>query len=296
MSTPYTVVVCTRDRADQLLQVLAALAGQAGATFPVVVVDQSATPDPDVDRWVAAHDNVTLVRDRGRGLSRARNLGATHVTTEWIVLLDDDCLPEPGWATALAQTLDAHPEAGVVSGHVGAGSLPSSEYPAVTTFPVDAERLRSGRWTRPWHIGFGVCMAVRRSVVDALGGWDERLGAGTDEFPAAEDMDFNYRFLRSGGMALATPAVRSNHQQWRSVEQLGPLYQGYMTAWAGFAVKHLRAGDLTGGTWLWLLGAADATRMALSALRRRSRMRLGLARVKFVGLATGTVRGLRRQW
>jgi GT2 family glycosyltransferase len=166
----------------------------------------------------------------------------------------------------------------------------------LTVFPVETERVRSGRWTRPWDIGFGVCMAIRRSAIDRLGGWDERLGPGVQDFPAADDMDFNYRFLRSGGVALATPAVRSHHRQWRTLEQLGPVYRGYMRAWAGFAMKHLRQGDVVGGTWLWLLGAADPARMLASAVRRRSVLRLRLAGTKLRGVAAGTVLGASRRW
>ncbi|MFN2608058.1 MAG: glycosyltransferase family 2 protein [Acidimicrobiales bacterium] len=294
--SPFTVVICSRNRPDQLLAVLGALRGQTGGAFPVLVVDQSDECDPRVANRVAADTSVTLVRDHGKGLSRARNLAWPRVTTEWVVYLDDDCLPEPGWAAALGRVLAHHPDVGFVSGHVGGGATRGDDYPTVTVFPVATEQVRAGRWTRPWHIGFGVCMAVRRSVVEQLGGWDERLGAGVDDFPAAEDMDFNYRYLRGGGVALATPDVRATHEQWRSLEQLGPLYRGYMTAWAGFAVKHLRGGDVAGGCWLWLLGLADPARMFASGLRRRSPARLRLARTKLAGVLTGTVRALGRRW
>jgi GT2 family glycosyltransferase len=211
------------------------------------------------------------------------------------VYLDDDCRPEAGWALALRETLLSRPDVDFVSGHVGGHDQPPGDYLAVTVYPVEEERLRHGRWTRPWEIGFGVCMAIRRSMIERLAGWDERLGPGAS-FPAADDMDFNYRLLKAGGRALATPHPRAHHHQWRAPEELGPLFRGYMVAWSAFAMKHLRTGDVVGGLWLWYWGLLDVARLAGSAVRRRSWLRLRVAAYKLHGIVTGTVRGLTYRW
>ncbi len=109
-------------------------------------------------------------------------------------------------------------------------------------------------------------------------------------------MDFNYRLLRAGGRALTTPIVRARHEQWRSGAELAPLYRRYMAGWCGFAMKQLRQGDVTGGLWLWGLGAVDALRMLASAARRRSTFRLRVALAKLRGLVDGTIAGLTHRW
>ncbi len=65
-----------------------------------------------------------------------------------------------------------------------------------------------GRWLRPWLIGFTLNQAFRRSTLEQLCGFDERLGAGAPDFLSSEDMDMdiNYRFLRCGGIAALAPA------------------------------------------------------------------------------------------
>jgi GT2 family glycosyltransferase len=296
----FTVVVCTRNRPGQLDATLAALRRQSQPGFDILVVDQSDAADPGLDRRALSDHRLTVVRDSGRGLSRSRNIAWRLVATDWVVFLDDDCVPEPEWAEALAEDLERHPEVGVVSGHVGATTPPGcaadGDYLTVSAFPVDTERVLGGRWTRPWDIGLGVCMALRRADVERLGGWDENLGAGARPFPAADDMDFNYRFLKAGGLALVTPRPRASHEQWRMPDELGPLYRGYMAAWAGFAMKHLRQGDVVGGLWLWSLGVADLARMAASAGRRCSLLRLRVAGYKAQGLVSGTARGLAHRW
>jgi GT2 family glycosyltransferase len=291
----FSVVVCTRDRPQRLRRTLDALEAQSGTGFPLVVVDQSAPADEALGRWSGDGLRFELVRDPGSGLSRARNIGARRTGTEWVVFLDDDCVPEPDWAERLAEELGRCPEAEIVSGHVAPGPH-SGEYVPAAAFPVERTALRRGRFRHPGQLGFGVCMAVRRSTIERLGGWDERLGAGVSGFPAAEDMDFNYRLLRSGGAGLVTPAPRSRHEQWRTPEELVSLYRGYLRGWSGFAMKHLRRGDLLGGLWLWTIGAVDVLDMLDSALRRRSRWRLRLAGAKLRGLLGGTVAGLRARW
>jgi GT2 family glycosyltransferase len=139
-------------------------------------------------------------------------------------------------------------------------------------------------------------MAVRRDVAGRLGGWDERLGAGTPEFPAAEDMDFNYRLLRAGEAALVTPRMRAHHDQWRTHDETVRLYEGYARSWAAFAMKHVRTGDRRGGLWLWSIGVRSQTRMWASAVRHRSRLRARVGAAQTRGLLGGTLRGLARAW
>jgi GT2 family glycosyltransferase len=289
----YTVVVCTRDRPELLPVTIDALLAQAG--FPLLVVDQSESHDEALARRAANEPRLEVLSDRGRGLSRARNIGSAHAATEWVVFVDDDCVPEPDWAERLQAVLERAPHVDIVSGHVDA-PVPSADYVPASAFPVERTALVRGRFRHPGGAGVGVCMAVRRAAIERLGGWDERLGPGAAEFPAADDMDFNYRLLRSGGAALLTPEVRSRHDQWRTPAALEPLYRGYLKAWSGFAMKQLRGGDVAGGLWLWTIGVVDFLDMLASAIGRRSRLRLRLAMAKLRGLAEGTVAGLRTRW
>jgi glycosyltransferase involved in cell wall biosynthesis len=291
-----TVAICTRDRAQLLRASLAALTGQSDTDFELVVVDQSREPDPNLEQLAASRPETVLIRDGGAGLSRARNLALASASGEWIAFVDDDCVAEEGCVAALKSEIAAHPEADWVSGDVSAASGPDGDYLPVTVFPVERPVSRRGRWTIPGAIGFGVFFAVRRSVAQRLGGWDERLGPGVPAFPAADDMDFNHRLLRDGRVAWLSPAVRLRHEQWRATAELAPLQRGYVRAWAGFSMKHVRTGHPIAGLWLLSWGAIDVLHMAGSGLRHRSRLRLGLALAKARGLAAGTAMGVARRW
>ncbi|MEX1143139.1 MAG: glycosyltransferase family A protein [Thermoleophilaceae bacterium] len=293
-----TVAVCTRGRPERLRATLDAL-DRGAPGVPVIVVDQGDGPDPALARRASSADGrLRVVHDPGRGLSRARNIALRAADSDWIAFVDDDCVVAPDFGAALTAELRVHPDVEWIAGDVRAGYVEgpgADDLPPVTTFPVDRRTIVRGGRTLPGAIGFGVLFCVRRATAERLGGWDERLGPGVADFPAADDMDFNHRLLRTGATALLSPSVRAVHDQWRSPGEVVDLHRGYSRAWAGFACKHLRGGEL-GAARLWLWGAVDVLDMAASAVRRRSRLRGRIALAKLRGLLEGTALGLRRRW
>jgi GT2 family glycosyltransferase len=292
----FAVTIATRGRPEHLAHTLDALDAQTDTDFTVTVIDQSDTVDEALDARAAANGRLTVVHDEGRGLSRSRNIGWRGIDAEWIAFVDDDCTADPDWAASLRRVLGRDPPVEFVSGPIGGREPPGDEYVAVTTLEIDEERTLAGRWTRPWIVGFGVCMVVRRSALERLGGFDERLGTGSAEFPASEDMDFNYRLTRSGGAALHTPEPHVQHEQWRRREDLPALYYGYSKGWAGFAIKHLRTGDIKGGLLMWGARAKGILKSFGRGIRMRSGLRIRIAFSEARGLAAGTLIALRRSW
>ena len=289
MTAAVTAVVCTRNRAALLGPTLDAL--EAQRDLPVLVVDQSDAADPALDARP-----LRVLRDAGRGLSRARNLAVAEVQTPWVVFVDDDCLVGPTFADDLRAVLAAHPEAAFVAPHVDAPVDPAADGLQATAFAVEAEAVRAGRWTSPSAIGFGVCFAVRVDWVRRLGGWDERLGAGTQPFPAAEDVDFNLRLLKAGGVAVASPSVRVVHEQWRDTSELAALLEGYAVAVAAVCGKLVRTGHAPDGAWLWARETEASLRLLASGLKRRSRLRVRVGARRLRGHVRGSVMGLARPW
>ncbi|MEV0384573.1 glycosyltransferase [Nonomuraea sp. NPDC050643] len=170
-----TVVVPTIGRRT-LRDTLAAV----GPGTPVIVVDDrrrgsSLGPFPR---------HVRVVRSGGRGPAAARNTGWRAAGTPWVVFLDDDVIPGPGWAEAVWKDLVDLP--GDVAGSQGRIVVP---LPAGRR-PTDAERNTAGLEDALWVTAD---MAYRRSVLESLGGFDER-------FPRAyrEDADLALRATLAG--------------------------------------------------------------------------------------------------
>jgi len=113
MSPLVSIIIPAYNRPDQLAACLGGLAEQSYPRdrFEVIVVDDgSPSPlHPVVDPF---HPRIqlTLLRQTNAGPSRARNQGAERARGDLLAFTDDDCVPEPGWLSALAVAFRSHPE------------------------------------------------------------------------------------------------------------------------------------------------------------------------------------------
>jgi GT2 family glycosyltransferase len=159
-----------------------------------------------------------------------------------VLFLDDDCLLRPGSAHQLARRLggaiDRVPDAGAIGGLVlpasvdcraeeafervaghGRGFLPT-RYDAHSS-PDRWWPLRHGDW-----MAVGACLAVRQRAWAAVGGFDERLGAGT-RAASAEDDAFLQALVEGGWSVFYDPAVVVRHQHRASRSALRRQLFGY---------------------------------------------------------------------
>lgn len=169
-----TVVIPTIGR-PRLRDTLAALPG-----IPVVVADDRKDPAPPLE--VPA--GVRVVRSGGRGPAAARNAGLRAVDTPWVAFLDDDVVPSPGWVEAVWKDLvDLPADVGGSQGRIVVPLPPGRR-------PTDGERHTAGLEGAAWATAD---MAYRRSVLEEVGGFDER-------FPRAyrEDADLALRVMAAG--------------------------------------------------------------------------------------------------
>jgi len=89
-------------------------------------------------------------------------------------------------------------------------------------------------------------MAFSRATVDAVGGFDESLGAGT-RCGSGEDTDFLFRVSRKGLKIVYAPdlVVYHNHGR-RTEEEAVRLRRNYAVGRGSFYCKHVLAGDREG--------------------------------------------------
>ncbi len=178
----FDVVVPTVGR-DSLRLLLSALAAADGPPpGRVLVVDDRR--DRSRALPVGELAGVEVVAGRGAGPAAARNLGWRRASAEWVAFLDDDVIPSETWLADLARDLHGlGPEVAASQGRVRVPMPPGRR-------PTDWERNVRGLETARWATAD---MAYRRSVLDEVGGFDER-------FPRAyrEDADLGLRVVRAG--------------------------------------------------------------------------------------------------
>lgn len=215
------VVVCayTLDRLDQLRDCLGAIAEQLTPDDALVLVidHQPALLARARSQW----PSITVVANAyGRGLSGARTTGAALVGTEAVVFVDDDAVPQPGWAAAMRRRL-ADPRvtgvAGAVEPELDGARLPSW-FPAEFGWVIGCDYRGLPADGQPVRNPIGANMAIRRAALLVVGGFDPDLGrVGTLPVGCEEtELFIRVRAQNPAALVLRDTAARVRHHVPRS--------------------------------------------------------------------------------
>lgn len=216
-----SIVVSPRERFSALPASLRSLFATTDDDVPVVVVE-GATPE------LIRAELRQLAEQRPFKLisfpymikpNEARNIGVAETATEYVVLADNDIAYEEGWLDALEAHARTHnsdavaplicigpPRATTIhhaGGHLHArrndGRITLSEKHRLMNRPMNELSLNELNVDN--HVCEFHCMMVRRSLLDKMGGLDERL-------ITREQMDFALRALMLGAkVTFAQDAV-----------------------------------------------------------------------------------------
>src|SRR5262249_3976144 len=117
-----SILICTRDRSDSLLPTVRSILEDApmDGSAEVLVIDQGRgdAVEQALAPLLVSDTRLRYLREASVGLSAARNAGLRVARGAVIAFTDDDCTVEPGWLGALQAAFAAHPEAGILFGHV----------------------------------------------------------------------------------------------------------------------------------------------------------------------------------
>jgi GT2 family glycosyltransferase len=265
-----SLVICTRDRPDELRRCLNSLAAQTYSPVEVIVVDNA--PRDTRARQVAEIAGVKYVREDRPGLSHARNCGLRHADADVIAFTDDDVILHPRWLERLVLALQES-DALAVTGLVLPAELDTEAQQHFEThwgFGQGYEPLVFGQdffaadrttGCEVWNIGAGASMAFRRQAFEKAGNFDVRLGAGMAG--CSEDSEFWHRILSIGGTCRYEPAAVAFHHHRRDMGSLGHQIYQYMKGHAAaLMVQYERSGN-RGNLWraLYFLPRDNAARV-----------------------------------
>jgi O-antigen biosynthesis protein len=257
-SPPFaSVVVCTRDRPEQLRSSLEALLAQAYPAYEIVVVDNAPTSTAThelVARLTAEHGaRLRYVREDRAGLSRARNQGLLHAGGEIVAYTDDDVVPDPHWLAELVKGFQQAPDVACVTGL----TLPAElEAPAQAWFEQfggfglgftgrtyragDAAGDRSpGVHLLPYaagQYGSGNNMAFKADFLRSIGGFDPALGPGTVA-QGGEDLAALFQVIDGGHALRYEPRALIFHIHRRTFEELVRQVRAYGVGLAAYLTK-----------------------------------------------------------
>jgi GT2 family glycosyltransferase len=251
-----SVVICTRERPQQLKACLESLARQNVKPREILVVDNAPTSDA-TRRVVDGMPGIRYLLEPRIGGSFARNTGIRSSSGRILAFTDDDIIVHPRWITRLVAGF-RDPRVMAVTGL----SLPAElETEAQLLFEKHWSFARgfsprtfggeffhrTRRYGCPvWQIGGAGNLAVRREAFSLLGGFDERLGPGAAG--CSEDSELFYRIVAAGWHCCYEPSAVVFHHHRRDQaslnRQLFYYMRGHVTALLVQFEKHRRIGNL----------------------------------------------------
>lgn len=208
-TTAISVAISTRDRPQAFERCLASLRAGSVLAAEIVVVDQSR--GDETRRLVAGAADVRYVAHAGSGLGTSQNIAFAVASQPVVAVTDDDCVVDEHWLESIERALSGSAGLDAVTGRVLALGLDVPGLYAVSTrgSTVAREHFAS---SRPWEIGSGNNFAVRRALLERIGGNDERLGPGAAGLGAV-DIDLFHRLLRAGARVRYEPAAVVRHER-----------------------------------------------------------------------------------
>jgi GT2 family glycosyltransferase len=230
-----SVVICTRDRPDELTACLASLPRQSCRPREIIVVDNASRDRRTRDVALAA--GVVYIREERPGLDIARNTGVLRATSDIVAFTDDDVLLHPRWLERLVAAFD-QPKVAAVTGLVLPAELATEAQRHFETYwgfgkgyreqDFDSSCFNSHRGDvfPAWDIGAGASMAFRRDVFEKVGLFDERLDVG--QAGCSGDSEYWYRLLANGYNCRYAPSSVAFHSHRRTMEGLASQIYYYM--------------------------------------------------------------------
>lgn len=270
------MLICTFNRADLLRETIESLREVSSIRpWSVVVVDNNSTDHtPDVVNTLAASFPVTLdyLFEPRQGKSYALNTGLDRCEGDVIFFTDDDVRVSAGWLDAGCCALETHEDLDYTGGPVRPlwGGAP----------PPWLDRTRGHLWgtlaildygDAPFvfeerhRVPLGANMAVRRRLIERIGGFHPELGRRGRSLIGQEQAEFFARGRTFGARGCYQPAMEVRHHV-----PAGRLTKSYFRRW-----------------WFW----KGVSRARVDAMHRRTELGLDLNRVPYVARAPRFVWG-----
>lgn len=202
MSHKISFIIATVNRDAQLQQCITSIEKaheyKPDISVEVLVVVQQAKQNKDIQ--IKYPDITKLYYIDRLGLSAARNYAIERCTGDYLVFIDDDAFVSEDFLNALTQTINGNP-----SIHAFCGRLidPVEKIPFSCLFSnTHAKKLSRFDFQN----FMGSAHILSKSVIDKVGGYDERFGVGSKYF-GSEETDMFFRLKASGQQVLYVPEL-----------------------------------------------------------------------------------------
>lgn len=214
-----SIIIPVHNHAAHTLACLRAIAAHPPAAACEILIVDDASSDQTA-QWMSQIDGLVYHRrEENGGFIAACNDGLRLSRGRYVVLLNNDTVPQPGWLDALLDTFIAVPQAGLVGSQLLYPDGRLQEAGGVVF--ADGSCWSYGRFESPEDPRFsslrdtdycsGAALAIPRELFNTLGGLDLRYA------PAYyEDTDLAFKVRAAGKRVLVQPGSRVVHDEGTS--------------------------------------------------------------------------------
>jgi glycosyltransferase involved in cell wall biosynthesis len=234
----FSVVMPAHNAAATVEAAIRSVLLQSVQDFELIVTDDGSTDDTAARASSLNDPRIRVIRQDGAGPSAARNAAIAVARGRFVSMIDSDDLWMPRYLETMGKALDENPQAGLAYANAwvldeATGRIrrkthmdtqSSVQRPVGTTILVS--RLVDENFI------FGLA-TVRRSVLEQVGCYDERLGYG-------EDFELWLRIVEAGFGAVRVPeplAVYRRHSRSRT-NQILRAHEGVCQTYGVIVSEH----------------------------------------------------------
>lgn len=213
-SALFSIIIPHWNAVQFLPTCLDALQKQTYPNLEVIIVD-NASSDGSQELIRRDYPWVRLIElEKNFGFTGACNAGIQAARGQYVALLNNDTEVDPGWAAAVVDAFQRHPEVGSVASKMLLFDKRDHIHTAGDYFTKEGRAGNRGVWqkddgqfSREEYV-FSACggsSAYRRALLDQVGLLDD------DFFFSLEDVDLGWRAQLAGWRCLYTPAAIVYH-------------------------------------------------------------------------------------
>lgn len=166
--------------------------------YEVIIVDNGSAPE--TVEWLRTLTDVRVIYNtENRGYAGGNNQALAAARGEYVVLLNNDVVVTEGWLEDLIDAFERVPGLGISaprSNRIAGDQIVADAVYADVGQMHEFARSRRAQFRRQGYLtdrAIGLCLCVDRRLIEEVGGFDERYGAGN-----FEDDDFSLRARAAG--------------------------------------------------------------------------------------------------
>lgn len=276
-----SVIIVNTNEKNHLEKCLPSISAQTCQNLEIIVVD-NASSDNSVSFVKQNFPSVLILQNsKNLGYAGANNVGFSRATGEYVVVLNPDTFLHPNCIEELLRALEHNPQAGLATAKILLMDTPNKLNTCGNTISFTGlafcrgleESAESYPAEEVVAAVSGAAFAIRRSVIEHIGGFDD------DFFIYYEETDLSLRAMLAGYKCIYVPSAQLSHQylfkfspkknflqernryyallktfRWRTLLILAPsFFIGEIISW-GYSIMNGRSHVVNKfRSYLWLL-------------------------------------------